>query len=180
MAYDLNGDHSEEVSYDALLSRSPTADPRDGRGRGGLLAPDRSSVPGQPVLRDPTVAAPPKHRLPPTQASWRREPGQALATGPGTAPGTGPTAARCHARGIAAEARRRMQHDDHLARPAPARAAAQEEDPSRRGAGPARRPGATTGILRGTGRRGPATAGLRGRVRGQHGDDPHPRPCPRG
>ena len=28
--------------------------------------------------------------------------------------------------------------------------------------------------------RGPATAGLRGRVRGQHGDDPDSRPCPRG
>src|SRR3954469_19790289 len=77
-------------------SRSPTADPRDGRARGGLLAPDRSSVPGQPVLRGPTVAAPPQHGLPPTQAPWRREPGQTRATGPGTAPGTGPTAARCH------------------------------------------------------------------------------------
>src|SRR5436190_15365828 len=113
MAYDLNGDPCEEVSYDALLSRSPTADHRDGRARGGLLAPDRSSVPGQPVLRDPTVAAPPQHRLAPTQAPWRREPGQTRATGLGTAPGAGPTAARCHARGVAAGARRLLQHDYH-------------------------------------------------------------------
>src|SRR4051794_19373829 len=162
MAYDLNGDHCEEVSYDALLSRSPTADPRDGRARGRLLAPDRSSVPGQPVLRDPTVAAPPQHGLPPAQVPWRREPGQTRSTGPGAAPGAGPTAARCHARGIAAEARRLVQHDDHRARPAQAGAPAQEEDPSRRGSGPAGRPGETAGIPRGAGRRGPATAGLRG------------------
>src|SRR4051812_42877010 len=96
MAYGLSGDHCEEVSYDALLSRSPTADHRDGRARGGFLAPDRSSLPGQPVLRDPTVAPPPQHGLPPTQAPWRREPGQTRATVPGTAPGTGPPAARCH------------------------------------------------------------------------------------
>jgi transposase len=48
-----------------------------------------------------------------------------------------------------------------IARPAQAEAPAQEEDPSRPGAGPAGRPGETAGILRGTGRRGPATAGLR-------------------
>src|SRR6476646_3685643 len=104
MAYDLNGGPCEKVSYDALLSRSPTADPRDGRARGGLLAPDRSSVPGQPVLRDPTVAAPPQHWLPPAQAPWRREPGRTRVRGPGAAPGAGPTAARCDAQGIAAAA----------------------------------------------------------------------------
>ena len=52
--------------------------------------------------------------------------------------------------------------------------------PRAAGAGPPGGPGATTGILRGTRRHRPATAGLRGRVRGQHGDDPDSRPCPRG
>ena len=67
-----------------------------------------------------------------------------------------------------------------ISRPAQAGAAAQKEDPPLSGAGPPGRPGATAGILRQTGRRGPAPAGLRRRERGQHGDDPDARPCPGG
>ena len=117
MAYDLKGDLGEEVTDDPLFSRSPTADPRDGPARRGLLAPDRSSLPGQPLLRHPAVATLPPHRLPPTQTPWRRKPRQTRAGGLGAAPGVGPTATRCHARGIAPAARRRLQHHGHLSRP---------------------------------------------------------------
>src|SRR5439155_14691384 len=179
MAYDLKGDLCEEVTDDPLLSRSPTADPRDRPAGRGLLAPDRSAVPGQPLLRRAAVADLPPHRLDPTPTPSRRQPRRTGTGGLGAAAGVGPTAARCHAGGIAPAARCRVQHHGHLSRPEEAGTAAEEEGPARPGAGPPGRPGATTGILRGAGRRGPTPAGLRGRVRGQYGDDPHSRPGPR-
>jgi len=141
MAHHLKGDLREEVSHESLFSRSPPTDPRYGPARGGFLAPDRSSVPGQPFFRHPAVAALPQHRLARTQTPWRREPSGTRAGGLGAAPGIGPTAARCHARGIAPAAGRLLQPHDHLARPAPAEVAAQEEGPSRPGAGPPGGPG---------------------------------------
>ena len=146
----------------------------------GTIAPDRRAVPGQRLLRHPAVAAPPHHRLGRTQAPRRRQPGRAHARGPRAAPRADPRAARCHARGVPPAPRLLVQPRDHLPRPQPAGAAAQEEGPARRGAGQPGGPGATTGVLRGARRHRPAAAGLRGRVRGQHGDDPDLRPCPRG
>src|SRR4029453_17609992 len=70
MAHDLKGDPCEEVTYDPFVSRSPTADPRYGPAQGGVLAPDRASVPGQRFLHHAVVANPPQHRLPPTQTPW--------------------------------------------------------------------------------------------------------------
>ena len=89
------------------------------------------SVPGQPRLRHPAGAAPPRHRLPPTQTPWRRQPTGPQSGGFGTAPGAGPTAARCHPRGIAPAARRLVLPHDHRARPGQTGAAAQKEGPPR-------------------------------------------------
>src|SRR5207248_9360285 len=89
MAYDLKGDLCEEVTDDPLFSRSPRADPRDGPARGGVLAPDRSSLPGQPVLRHPAVATRPPYGLPPTPTPSRRKPRCTRAGGLGAAPGVG-------------------------------------------------------------------------------------------
>ena len=147
----------------------------------GTVAPDRSPVPGQRLLRHPAVATPPQHRLARAQAPRRRQPGRAHAGGPGAAPRADPTAARCHARGVPPAARRLVQPHDHLARPAASwgcRArrrspAPQEQD--RPEVQEQRREFCEE--LAGD---RPATAGLRGRVRGQHGDDPDSRPCPRG
>src|SRR5207248_5750584 len=130
MAYDLKGDLCEEVTDDPLFSRSPRADPRDGPARGGLLAPDRSSLPGQPVLRHPAVATRPPYGLPPTPTPSRRKPRCTRAGGLGAAPGVGPTATRCHARGIGPAARRGVQHDGHLSRPEEAGTAAEKEGPA--------------------------------------------------
>src|SRR5262245_16938042 len=70
------GVHGEEVTDDPFVSRSPTADPRYGPAQGGVLAPDRASVPGQRLLRDAALADPPQHRLARAQAPWRRPPGR--------------------------------------------------------------------------------------------------------
>ena len=125
------------------------------------------------------LRTPPQHRFARAQAPWRRQPGRPQIAGPRAAPRADPTAARCHPRGVPPAARRLVQPHDDLARPEPAGAAAQEEGPARPGAGPSGRPGATAGVLRAARQGRPATAGLRGRVRGQHGDDPDARPCAR-
>ena len=52
--------------------------------------------------------------------------------------------------------------------------------PPRSGAGQPGSSGETAGIPRADGRYRPAPAGLRGRMRGQHRDDPDSRPCPDG
>src|SRR5262249_51115038 len=172
MAYDLKGDLGEEVTHDPLFPRSPTADPPDRPAPGGLLAPDRAALPGQPLLRRPAVADRSPHRLDPTPTPSRRQSRRTGTGGLGAAPRFGPTAARCHAGGIAPVARCRWQRPGHRSRPEEAGTAAHEEGPARPGAGPRGRPAAPAGILRGAGRRGPTPAGLRGRVRGQSGDDP--------
>src|SRR5262249_56625721 len=110
MAYDLKGDLGEEVTHDPLFPRSPTADPRDRPAPGGLLAPDRSALPGQPLLRRPAVADLPPHRLDPTPTPSRRKPRQAGAGGLAATAGVGPPTARCYARGIAPAAPGRLQH----------------------------------------------------------------------
>src|SRR5437763_16276020 len=127
MAHDLKGDLCEQVTDDTLFARSSTAGPRYGPARGGLVAPNRSSLPGQRLLRDAALANPPRHRRARTQAPWRRQPGRTHAAGPGAAPRADPTAARCHPPGVPPTARRLVQPHDDLARPEPAGAAAQEE-----------------------------------------------------
>src|SRR4051794_26119002 len=117
MAHRLKGDLSEEVTDDTLFSRSPTADPRYGPKRRGFLAPDRSSLPGQRLLRHPAVEDVSEHPLARTQAPRRWPPPRAGGGGPGAAPGADPPAARCHARGMPPAARRLVQHHDHLPRP---------------------------------------------------------------
>src|SRR5262249_55775678 len=125
MAYDLNGDLAEEVTHDPLFPRSPTADPPDRPAPGGLLAPDRAALPGQPLLRRPPVAALPPHRLDPTPTPWRRNPRQTRPGGLGAPAGVGPTAARCHAGGVAPAARCPVQHHGHRSRPEEAGTATQ-------------------------------------------------------
>src|SRR4051812_50131253 len=90
MAHHLKGDLGKEVTDDPLFSRSPEADPRDGPARRRLLATDRSSLPGQRLLRHAAVATPPRHRLARTQAPWRGGPRRTPAGGPGGAPPGGP------------------------------------------------------------------------------------------
>src|SRR5436305_14712332 len=83
MAYDLKGDLGEEVTHDPLFARSPRADPRDRPAGRGLLAPDRSAVPGQPLLRRAAVADLPPHRLDLTPTPSRRKPRQTRTAGLG-------------------------------------------------------------------------------------------------
>src|SRR3954452_15328250 len=86
MAHPLREDLGKEVTDDSLFSRSPKTGPRYGPARRRLLAPDRSSLPGQHLLRHAAVATPPRHRLARTQAPWRGEPRCTRAGGPGAAP----------------------------------------------------------------------------------------------
>src|SRR5215467_14186403 len=113
MAYDLNGDLGEEVTDDPLFPRSPTANPRDRPAPGGLRAPDRSALPGQPLVRRPAVADLSPHRLDPTPTPSRRQSRRTGTGGLAAAARVGPTAARCHARGIAPAARCCLQHHGH-------------------------------------------------------------------
>src|SRR4051812_22370493 len=142
MAHDLKGDLSEEVADDTLFSRSPTTGPRYGPARRGFLAPDRSSLPGERLLRHEAVETLSQHQLSRARAPRRGPSPLARAGGLGAAPGVDPPAARRHARGVPTAARHLVQHHDDLARPAQAGVAAQEEDPARRGAGPPQGPGA--------------------------------------
>src|SRR5437763_11093952 len=86
MAHGLKGDLSEEVADDTLFSRSPTAGRRYGPARRGLLAPDRSSLPGQRLLRHPAVEPVSQHQLARAPAPRRRQSARAGAGGSGAAP----------------------------------------------------------------------------------------------
>ena len=89
------------------------------------------------------------------------------------APGrSGPGAQRRHPGPTEAAGRLQLQPDDDLACPAMPEIDLQEEDPARRRARLARRPGEAA-VVPEEGEAGRAeTAGFRGRVGGDHGDDP--------
>ena len=179
MAHDLKGDLGEEVTDDTLFSRSPTADPRYGPARRGsvrqiarrflvsvsfvtrLLQLHRSTGSLEPRPHGgghPAVLTP--EDLERLRELIRQQPDATLEE---CRQRLGPRAARMTI--SRALSRLGLPRKKKVPRP---------------GAGRPGGPGATAGILRGARRGGPAAAGLRGRVRGQHGDDPDSRPCPAG